>query len=200
MQVESLTIALVYAHRYAGTWSLLDLREHRGVIAPEDLEPAAFLNACGAMRMYDHRFKCFLNTSAAGDLRSYVNFLIESLVSQGDASDARMFADVSIGDPFFDFKDVVAGLFQENQTTIILQDSGDGLRLSYLNSQREAPESRLSPYFCDLKITRKMWRMAAMEALEEYFCVTEELLQNGRNDDLERFVSSWRSYRNIFVP
>ncbi len=69
MRLESLDIALFYEHPDAGTWSLLDLQEHRVVIHPDDLEPEAFLRAAGAIDMYCDRFKRFLHTSspASGD-------------------------------------------------------------------------------------------------------------------------------------
>lgn len=64
MRLKSLDIALFYEHPDAGTWSLLDLQEHRGVIHPGDLEPETFLRAASAIDMYCDRFKRFLHTSA----------------------------------------------------------------------------------------------------------------------------------------
>lgn len=197
MQIESLTIALFYEHPEAGTWSLLDLVKHRGVIDPDDLDSKAFFKASGAIRMYCYRFKCFLQTGAAGDLRSYVNFLIESLVSLGDSNISSFFTGVSIGTPFFDYKDVIAGLLQENQTMIVLQNDNDALLLSYLDPDQCAPEHRLSPYFRNVRIDKKSWRMAAIEALDEYFCVAEEQLQYGNYIELQNLVFSWRTFRKI---
>lgn len=199
MSLKNLSIALFYEHPEAGTWSLLDLCQHKGIIAPDDLEPGAFLNAYGAIRMYCDRFMCFLQTGAAGDLRSYSNFLLESLVSSSGQDVATMFQGLSVGTPFLDYENVVAGLVQENQTILVLQDSGSSYDLSYLDPNRSAPEHRLSPYFVNLRIDKKAWKVAAVEALDEYFLVAEERLRFGKNATLLNLVSSWRSCRDFFV-
>lgn len=197
MRLESLDIALFYEHPDAGTWSLLDLREHRGVIHPDDLEPEAFLKASGAINMYCDRFKRFLHTGAAGDMRSYVNFLIESLISPADRHLAARFPGISVGDPFFDYERVAAGLFQEDQTILLLQDRGHEFELSYLDPNGDAPEHRLSPYFRNVRIHKQIWRLAAAEALDEYFSVAEERLRSGTSAILQPFIASWRSYRHM---
>jgi hypothetical protein len=195
MHVDSLTIALFYEHPEAGTWSLRDLSEHRGVIGPADLKAGAFFNASGAIRLYCDRFKCFLQTGAAGDLRTYVAFLIESLLPSIGPQSAALFPGIVAGAPFFDYEDVIAGIYQENQTTIVLQDAGSEVRLSYLDPKRAAPEHRLSPYFRDLRIAKSTWQVAAVEGLDEYIRVAEERLRFGADAAMERLVSSWRAVR-----
>jgi hypothetical protein len=199
MRLETLTVALFYEHRDAGTWSLLDLSRHRGIIDPSDLEPGSFLKASGAIRMYSDRFKCFLRTGAAGDLRSYVNFLVESLVSDVESNVSIKFPGISPGVSFFDYQSVVSGLFQENQTTILLQDRGNEFEISYLDSNGDAPEFRLSPYFREVRIVKSVWRAAAVEALDEYCSVAEERLLFGKNAELQDLVTAWRSSRDALI-
>lgn len=110
-----------------------------------------------------------------------------------------MFKGLSVGTSFLDYENVVAGLFQENQTMLVLQDSGSSYDLSYLDPNRSAPEHRLSPYFVNLRIDKKAWKVAAVEALDEYFLVAEERLTFGKNASLLNLVSSWRLCRDYFV-
>lgn len=198
MRIDDLTIVLFYESPEAGAWSLLALGDHCGVIAANDLDPEAFYDVAGSMRCYSDRIMCFLNTGAAGELRHYVHFLIESLVSLTGGELAAEFPEVSVGADFFGQKDVLAGLFQENQTRILLQntDSSD-IVLSYLDFKGDAPEARLSPYFQHLRIDRYVWQTAASTALDEYIRVAEERLGSAGGDRLRNLVNRWKKHRSV---
>jgi len=66
MHVTELSIALTYESEGLGASSLLQLAEHRGVIAPEDLDPQTFYAAAGSIRCFSQRIMCFLDTGADG--------------------------------------------------------------------------------------------------------------------------------------
>jgi hypothetical protein len=72
--------------------------------------------------------------------------------------------------------------------------------LSYLDPNRTAPEHRLSPYFSNLRIDKNAWRLAAVEALDEYFRAAEERLRHGKNATLQNLVSAWQVCRDHFLP
>jgi hypothetical protein len=200
MRVSELAIALFYDSSDAGTWSLLALSDHRGVISPNDLHPKAFYAAAGSLRCYSERIMCFLSTGAAGELVQYVRFLIESLVSLTGADLAAEFPDVSSGADFFGEKDVLAGLFQENQTLLLAQDAGKSdLMLSFLAPDGTAPKTRLSPYFRQVMIDKRIWQTAACAAIDEYVYVAEERLAAGSSSELSSLVGRWKRYRSVLT-
>ncbi|MDW8243025.1 MAG: hypothetical protein RMJ88_07410 [Thermogemmata sp.] len=198
--MKELAIALFYDSEEAGTWSLLALKSHRGVISPNDLHPQAFLAADGSLRCYSDRIMCFLNTGAVGEPVRCVYFLLESLISLADTPLASEFPEVSSDTEFFGEKDVLAALFQENQTRLVVQDAGKtDLMLSYLNAEGNAPETRLSPYFRHVIIDKRIWQAAACIAIDEYICVAEERLAEGICSKLSSLVDRWKKHRSALT-
>lgn len=184
-------IALYYAHETAGIWSLSTLAEHRGVIHFDDLPPEAFYNALGAIRFYHDRYHCFLETGEAGEVVSYVYFLMETSI--------RLLGDRAPEDlqwlappreiPGFDT--VLSALHQEDGSRIVLQSAGDDILISFLDANGNAPEIRLSPYFRNYRVRAEQWQRSAVQALDEYFSVARERLDEGRSESLEKLYRHW---------
>ncbi len=194
---ESLDIALYYAHEQVGTWPLMALAEHRGVIHPDDLEPDGFLDAVGAMGLYHDRYHCILLTGEAVELVGYVYFLIESLVATASGPVPDELAWRPSPGEFAGFDHVLSLLQQEDQSAIILSDGDGAVELSYLDSEGDAPETRLSPYFTRFRISTEAWRRAAWHALEEYFEVASERIEGRSAGELGKLVEYWKRLRGV---
>ncbi|HYF63882.1 MAG TPA: hypothetical protein VD886_13765 [Herpetosiphonaceae bacterium] len=195
------SIALFYADETAGTWSLRDLAAHRGVIAPEHVGSDGFTDAAGMLAFYHDRFHCFLQVGAGDDVLSYVHFLLESLVSLSRAQLPAAAEKLRPEASFMGHDQVVASLFQSDQTLVLVQDAGDDLTLAYLNPAGEAPEYRLSPYFQHISVAKAAWRAAAIEALDEYFQVANEQAALGkqRPTRLAGVIDLWNQARPALI-
>jgi hypothetical protein len=165
------------------------------VIDPDDCSSDAFFNkARGGIRFYCDRFKCFLEAGGACELRWYVNFLLESLISVTDPNLFKAFPEANAAERQF-----IARLFQDDQTRIELVDAGKDISISYLNREGNAPDYRLSPYFKDVLVPKTVWKDAAIEALDEYFSVAEERLESNHQSKLHDLVARWKRNRPALV-
>ena len=95
--------------------------------------------------------------------------------------------------------EVVAALFQDNQTRIVLQDAGADVSISYLDQDGDAPKDRLSPYFRDATVNKKTWESAAIEALDEYFSVAGQSLRSKDQSKLHDLTVRWHRHRASIV-
>jgi hypothetical protein len=200
MRINELSVALFYDSPAAGSWSLLALAEHRGVIAPDDLAPRAFSAVAGSLRCFSDRIMLFLDTGRAGELTQYVNFLLESLAALSGRDWSKEFPELSLDASFFDEAHVLAGLFQEDQTRLLLRDAGSSdASFSFLAPDGSAPETRLSPYFRNLVIDKRVWQGAAGLALDEYFRVAEERVAGANSEPLASLVNRWKKHRSVLT-
>lgn len=195
--MNDLTIALFYLGDEADRWSLHDLSRGRGVIDPDDLLPAPFGEAQGGISLYLDRILCFLDSTAAGDLLSYVHFLIGGLASLSDRSIDPELERFRSEPDFMGLRNVVGELFHIDGSLLVLQTQAGSLRLSYLDPKRDAPETRLSPYFRDFPLARDAWIEASRCALDEYFEVVEGIIEeadDGEDDPLglTELTDLWR--------
>jgi hypothetical protein len=178
--LTSLSISLFYAHETAGIWSLFDLANNRGVIAPDDLSAEGFYQAQGGLQLDHDRFHTFLRTSAAGDLTSYVYFLLGSLVLLADRPLPKALSRLAT--------DELGG---EDLSRLLWKSRPGAMALSYLDPRGNAPPDRLSPYFEDIEIPAALWRREAILALNEYFAVAAERARGDRESRLGRLATLW---------
>lgn len=181
--MNDLTIALFYIGDEADRWSLLDLGRGDGVIDPDDLTPASFGDAQGGISLYLDRIQCFLDSHAAGDLLSYVHFLLGSLAALSERAAGPALERLRPESDFMGLFDVVGALYHLDGSILVLQKQSGSLRLSYLDPRREAPERRLSPYFRAYPLARNAWIQASLDALDEYFQIVERILQDSEESD-----------------
>jgi hypothetical protein len=193
--LTSLSISLFYAHEEAGTWSLLDLSKGRGVIAPDDLGADAFLHAAGGIRFDHDRFHTFLRTCAAGDLESYVYFLLGSLATLSTSQLPDELEKLRSDGTFMDETDVVAAVMGEDQSRIVLRRKGNALELAHLDPNGKAPADRLSPYFDGVEIPIALWRREAATALEELFAVGAQRAKGQSETRLGKLVTYWKGHK-----
>ena len=182
--LTSLSVSLFYAHEDAGIWSLMDLAANKGVIAPDDLSADSFFQAQGGLHLLHDRFHTFLRTAAAGDLASYVYFLLGTLA---EISPNALPDDLA--------KLATTELQGEDLSKLVLKKKGGALSLAYLDPQGKAPSGRLSPYFDNVEIPTALWKKEAAVALDEYFAVAGLRAKGASDSRLGKLVVLWKAHR-----
>jgi hypothetical protein len=193
--VTELSISLFYSHPEVGTSYLFHLARGEGVIAPDDLGPDAFRAASGGLRIAERRIYTLLETDAAGDLYSYVAFLLQALVGLSDADLPPELERFRSDGTFMGHEHVVAELLGEDESQLLLQRSDGGLALSYLDASGDAPATRLSPYFSAVHLDRDAFVREAAVALDEYFAVARERTRSAPHHELGKRAAHWKAHR-----
>lgn len=190
--IERLDIHLVYRDPSRWRWTLQSLTMGTGYLDPADMDATAFFNAGGGIRLFADRLFCFLDTEASGDLFSYVDFLMTSVVglSQGAVSSRLERYRHGPGEP-----GVVARLHQEDRSQLVLREAGAVVELDFLDGTGEAPEGRGSLYFKRVAIVRAAWRAAARQALAEYVSVVQSRIRDSAKPPavLTEFMAAWNA-------
>jgi len=139
---------------------------------------------------------CFLDTGAAWNLIEYVRFLIGSVVALAEPDLRHEFRmDFSGGEIFME-RVVVASLFQDDASKIVLHDLGNcDVSLSFLAPRANVQESRHNPFFTDVIIEKRVWHAAACLAIDVYMCVAEKILVEGSSNQLGALVGRWKKHR-----
>lgn len=190
--IERLDIHLVYRDPSRWRWTLQSLTTGTGYLDPADMDATAFFKAGGGIRLFADRLFCFLDTEASGDLFSYVDFLMTSVVglSQGATSSRLDRYRHGAGEA-----GIVARLHQEDRSQLVLRDTGAVVELDFLDGTGEAPEVRGSPHFKRVAIVRSAWWAAARQALAEYVSVVQQRIRDSAKPPvvLTEFVDAWNA-------
>jgi len=190
--IERLDIQLVYRDPSRWRWTLQSLTTGTGYLDPADMDAAAFLDAAGGIRIFADRLFCFLDTEAAGELSSYVAFLMSSVVglAAGVTSPVLERYRPGAGEP-----GVLARLHQEDRTQLVLRDAADGVELDFLDRAGAAPEVRGSPHFQGMAVVRSAWHEAARQALAEYLSIAHHRIRESARapEALTDLVAAWHA-------
>jgi hypothetical protein len=201
MSPGRLQILLDYESEDYGTWSIYQLSRGEGVIDPASLAPDRFAEASGGIRICSDRIHCFLNVDGAGDLLSYVYFLLGSL---GALAKGRVSAELAALAPdpsWMGHTGAVGTVMHLDRSRIVLREEQGALLLDHLDPAEAAPETRDSPYFRGERIAREAWVEAAVLALDEYFGVLAQLVARNKPPPGSRIIAleaMWWSNRDRF--
>jgi len=188
--IERLDIHLVYRDPARWRWTLQSLTTGTGYLDPADMDATAFFKVGGGIRLFADRFYCFLDTEASGDLFSYVDFLMTSVVglSPGAISSGLDRYRHGAGEA-----GVVARLYQEDRSQLVLRETSAVVELDFLDGTGEAPEVRGSVHFKRVAIVRAAWYAAARQVLVEYLSVVQQRIRDSAKPPtvLTEFVAAW---------
>jgi hypothetical protein len=197
--MTDLAVALYYVHDAAGIWSLEDLANHRGVIAPENLGASGFSESRGMLRVNSDRIYGFLSHSSCIELIEYVVFLWGTLAATAAKPVPRTLRIAIPPTKDGTFNSVVGLCIGEDMGRIVVQDAGDLVSLSYVNREGLAPDYRLSPYFVGLSVPKVMWRSACCQALDEFFKVAQEQVEKDSDSLIGKWVQLWADTRCLIM-